>query len=198
MLIDSLGSRGSGDYQFDKPVDIDVSNGLRIYISDNGNNRIQVYDRRFQYLSSLPVKNPGSIHVTPFNEVLIFDLNTKNIRLYDEFGQERPRFNMPAEIRDARRIKSNERRLFVLDQEKTVVHELERNGLYRSFFPAVDATAMATYQDRLFLSDTKRIYSADTGEVVLNFPNQEIRDLAFVQGEGWYLLTPESLIFYEY
>ena len=198
MLIDSLGSRGSGDYQLDEPADIDVSNGLRIYISDNGNDRIQVYDRRFQYLSSLPVKNPGAIHVTPFNEVLTFDGNTKTIRLFDEFGQERPRFNMPAEIRDVGRIKSNERRLFVLDSGAAVVHELERNGLYRSFYPAKSVTAMTTNMDRLFISDGKGIYASDSGEEVLNIPNTDVRDMVFVQGEGWYILTPQSLIFYEY
>jgi NHL repeat. len=196
MLLDSLGSRGSGDYQFDEPADIDVSNGLRIYISDSGNNRIQVYDRRFQYLSSLPVRNPAAIHVTPFNEVLVFEKNSKIMRLFDEFGQERPRFNMPAEIRDVRRVKSDERRLYVLDPAAGVVHELERSGLYRSFFPASEVTAFTTRMDRLYFADDKTVFSAETGEQMVNFPNAEIRDLLHVEGDGWYLLTAQSLIFY--
>jgi len=50
--IDSLGGQGVGNYQFNRPVSIDATNDLKIFVSDRGNRRIQMFDRRFQYLGS--------------------------------------------------------------------------------------------------------------------------------------------------
>ena len=50
---DSLGNRGSGDYQFDRPAGLDVTNGMKIPVSDPSNRRIQTFDRRNQFLGGI-------------------------------------------------------------------------------------------------------------------------------------------------
>ncbi len=93
-LIETLGGLGSGDYQFDSPIDVDATNGLKIYVSDYGNNRIQIFDRRFQYLGSITGESafqnrrirPTRVVVNEFGELFMYDESTKSIFKFDENG----------------------------------------------------------------------------------------------------------------
>lgn len=50
---DSLGGAGRGQTSFIRPIAVDATNDLKIYVSDSGNQRITVFDRRFQHLGTI-------------------------------------------------------------------------------------------------------------------------------------------------
>jgi hypothetical protein len=50
--LDSLGGTGSGFSQFNQPFAVDATNDLKIYVADTGNRRVQLFDRRLQYLGT--------------------------------------------------------------------------------------------------------------------------------------------------
>ena len=80
--VDSLGNYGFGNYQFDEPVDVDATNGLKIYVSDNGNNRIQIFDRHLQYLSSIADASDNPLTSTYYPTKLCID-NRGDLFFYD-------------------------------------------------------------------------------------------------------------------
>lgn len=80
--IDSLGGRGSRTTQFDQPRYIDASNDLKIFISDRGNRRIQMFDRRFQFLGTVKLTGvtgqeqpyvPGPLGTNQLGELYFWD-----------------------------------------------------------------------------------------------------------------------------
>ncbi|HAC15905.1 MAG TPA: hypothetical protein DCE78_08185 [Bacteroidetes bacterium] len=62
-VIDSIGGRGQGETQFWGPVSVHATNDLKIFVQDAGNGRVQMFDRRFQFLGSLAMEG-GSVMVS--------------------------------------------------------------------------------------------------------------------------------------
>jgi len=56
-LIGHIGGFGWSDTEFDHPTDIISPDALNIYVADNGNHRIQRYDRSLNFVSSLFLRN---------------------------------------------------------------------------------------------------------------------------------------------
>ena len=77
--IDSVGVRGRSDYRFDGPADVDATNGLQVFVTDRNNARIQRFDRRLSYLSTISPATqsssgagffrPGPVAVNAFGEI---------------------------------------------------------------------------------------------------------------------------------
>lgn len=142
--LDSLGNQGMGTYQFDHPVDIDATNGLKIYVSDYNNGRIQVFDRRLQLLSSItpPAGNndfytyrPTSLVVNNMRELFFYDDGSERIVKYNSNGAFDSSFPLqPNHISTAIvDLGSFNDQLLVLDARKGVVHFLSDNGQYIKF-----------------------------------------------------------------
>ena len=137
----TLGGFGSGDYQFNGPTDIDATNGLKIYISDTGNNRVQIYDRRFQFLSTIDGSmisgirrfQPTQLVVNEFGELFVFDTYSNSILRFDENGSLISSFKpvnglIPDEI-----VLVNEQ-LELTDAKKGVIQIMSQNGLSVELF----------------------------------------------------------------
>lgn len=54
-LLQQVGGRGSGKYQFDEPMDVEATNGLEIWVADKENHRLQRFSGEFRYLESVPL-----------------------------------------------------------------------------------------------------------------------------------------------
>ncbi|HAW81792.1 MAG TPA: hypothetical protein DCX27_20055, partial [Balneola sp.] len=97
-LIERYGKRGSGNYQFDNPVDIATTNGLKLFVSDKGNNRIQVFDKRWQYLSFISGNDrfqtrseirPAFLGVNKLGDVYFYDERSRTLGKYNEdYGEQ--------------------------------------------------------------------------------------------------------------
>jgi len=64
MFITSFGTKGSGQGQYDRPVDLCFDSQGNMYVSELGNNRVQVLDPNGCYLRQLGDKRgPGKLNV---------------------------------------------------------------------------------------------------------------------------------------
>ena len=94
-IANTYGSSGSGTFQFDSPVGIEVDASGNIYVADKGNHRVQIYDSSFNYIVTLGVTDesgsdndhfsgPSAVAIDPVNgNILIMDLNNRRVQVFD-------------------------------------------------------------------------------------------------------------------
>ncbi|MGB0348056.1 MAG: hypothetical protein ACPGGA_11260, partial [Balneolaceae bacterium] len=143
-LLETLGGLGSGDYQLDTPMDVDATNGLKIYISDYGNNRIQIFDRRFQFLGSITGETtfqnrrikPTQLVVNDFGELFVYVEDSRAILKFDENGSYLDSYELPdMEPTDIEIMRD---RLLITDQFSNQIAMMTQNGLLGDLFPVVE------------------------------------------------------------
>lgn len=203
-IINSIGGLGVGDYQFDTPADIDATNGLKIYISDTKNNRIQIFDRRFQYLSTLSqfqrVRSsrsvrPTQIAVNNFGELFFYDENSTSIISINSQGNKVDEYQIPSSISEVSDIQVVGKDLYILDLKSKQYHILAANGVQNRSFPLQGATQLYIDTNKEeWLIDTNSIRnSRDTKTKVEFREKMTIRDVVVMNGI-FYLLTDNSIV----
>lgn len=169
-LIEKYGNRGGGNYQFDNPISIASSNGLKIFVSDPGNNRIQVFDKRWQYLSSIAGNEkfqseneitPTYLAVNKLGEIVFYDAKSKSLAKYDEDGAYLDRIPIPSDIKSVSGIQLSGDKVFVLDKKSGLVHRLSGNGFYETFYPAKYANGFYSLDGLLFFAQKGSIDQID-------------------------------------
>ena len=164
-LVETLGGLGSGDYQFDTPIDIDATNGLKIYISDYRNNRVQIFDRRFQYLSTIKAPQgqrnfrPTQLAVNDFGELFVYEESSKSILRYDENGNNIGSYKVPGGL-EVGKISLDEDQLVLIDWKNHKTQYMSQNGLLGEEYPFPWITELVDYAnlDKVtFELDTDRI-----------------------------------------
>lgn len=204
QLIESFGGLGSNDYQFDNPIDIDATNGLKIYVSDNRNNRIQIFDRHFQYLSTLkryprarssrPVR-PTQLGVNSFGELFFYDQDSNCIISVDEKGNKLDEFIIPNAVREVSDLQVVGKDLYILDLKSKKYHILTYNGVQARSFP-LDG-AVQVFVDRKgeeWLIYPSSIQNSRNPEVLIEFPQDiVIKDVTKINGI-FYILTNKSML----
>lgn len=142
IRVDSVGSQGSGDYRFDRPVSVNATNGLRIFVSDRNNNRVQLFDRRHQFLTSISARNidrqsrfkPGSLTVSSSNELFVFDPDRFVVYKFDPNGNYSREFNLRQfSVRNLSQLKISGSVLLLLDSQNGVIHRFGTDGGYLNF-----------------------------------------------------------------
>ena len=88
-LLQSSGGYGWSQIAFDHPTDVIAPNGLDVYVADEGNHRIQHFDRNLNYVSSLRFRDnedvsqrfgyPRSVAVSRLGDLFLTD--GENIRI---------------------------------------------------------------------------------------------------------------------
>lgn len=134
---DSLGGRGSGMYAFNNPLSIHATNGLKIYLSDTGNRRIQVFDRRFQYLTTIGGGSgegaeqtvPGELAVNDLGELWYADRKNKKLVMTDADGNIIGNLPLPQGIQSVKAIQFSERECLIWDGEQSVLFRLNEAGI---------------------------------------------------------------------
>lgn len=204
-LVDRYGNRGSSNYQFDNPVAIASSTGLKIFISDPGNNRIQVFDKRWQYLSSIMGNekfqtkkriSPSHLGVNKLGEIIFYDSQTRSLGKYDENGTYLYQIPLPSEIKDVSGLQLSNSKIFLLDKKSELIHQLSENGFYESFYPAANSNAFYYKEDALYL--------AQDG-VISSYKREQVKNLAEWRGgssiqkfkvleDEIYILTSDVLV----
>ncbi|MFV1884248.1 MAG: hypothetical protein ACMZ7B_07165 [Balneola sp.] len=136
-IIETLGGLGTGDYEFDTPIDIDATNGLKIYVSDYRNNRVQVFDRRFQYLTTITASReqrkirPTQLVVNDFGELFLYDEASKAILKYDENGSLRNQFSFTGPVTE---ISEFENGIDIFQISTNTSVEMSWNGIFSPKF----------------------------------------------------------------
>ncbi len=202
-VLGTYGSRGSSDYQLNRPVDIDATNGLKVFISDLGNNRIQVFDRHWQLLSSIKDLsafrsnrriNPTFLSVNKQGELLFYDNQAKSILKMNENGAFIDEFPVPAEVKDVAKLQLMENSILLLDKKQKAVHKISENGLYESFYPtASGTTSFHKTKNALWTADAASVNKDGEEFWQLNRQKETIRDI-FVTENRIFVLTNKTLL----
>ncbi|MDQ1264829.1 MAG: hypothetical protein QG559_1830, partial [Campylobacterota bacterium] len=115
-LLNSLGKRGNGDGEFNKPTFMEVGSNGNLYISDSMNHRVQILDkdgkfiRKFGQLGQeigsfgsprgISLDSQGNIYVsdTMFNNMQIFNQNGELLMVLGRYGEKKGEFSLPEDI----------------------------------------------------------------------------------------------------
>lgn len=203
--LDSLGNRGSGDYQFDRPEGLDVTNGMKIYVSDPINRRIQTFDRRNQFLGGITTTSgrglpfePHKVRVTPRGDVVAWMPSDGTFLRFGNQGR------VDLEIGPIQRYGIgvvtdyviDNRHLFVLDGRAGVLHRFTVEGEYLQILTGyTDAVSMAHHGDQLYVLTPRHILLCNaTGKIEskMEVPLRQYVGIQVWGGEA-YLLTPSNL-----
>lgn len=86
-ILSSFGSKGSGDGQFDEPTDLAISPSGKIYVSDKGNDSVQIFDAEGKFLKAVrKLDNPVAIAVDPQDNFYVLEKGNPVISIYSDQG----------------------------------------------------------------------------------------------------------------
>ena len=165
-LLEAIGGKGSGNYQFSKPVDVDATNGLKVFVTDFNNRRVQVFDRRGQYLSSISASdafgnnrpyNPSQVAVNGLGEVFFVDEGENYIRRFDLDSNLLDEFRIPSQIKAVNELNVTSREILILDKETATIHRLALNGSYQGFYAAEGVRALFANERGWWYSTAKEL-----------------------------------------
>lgn len=204
--VDSLGSQGGGDYRFNRPVSIDATNGLKIYVADRNNGRVQLFDRRLQYLSSITsdkIDNrnrfqPAQLVASKIGDLIVYDADQHQIHIFDPNGN----YSRKIDLRRHRvgsnlQMKMSDSVLLLYDSDQGVIHRFSVDGGYLNFIGGFndalaiygsDSNIWAVYADRL-VEHTRRGERVQTYRLNQSLP---VNDLSIFENTV-FLLTANQL-----
>tara|TARA_R100000908_G_scaffold59878_1_gene36761 strand:- start:14364 stop:15227 length:864 start_codon:yes stop_codon:yes gene_type:complete len=201
-LLDTIGGRGSGNYQFSKPVDVDATNGLKIFVTDYNNRRVQVFDRRGQFLSSLTARNsfgstdryqPTEIAVNNFGEVYLVDEDQERVFHFDLDYNLLDEFRIPSEIDKIDDLLVSSTQLIAFEHETNTLHKLLLNGSYNGFIPAEDVQSVAVSEEGLWMIFDNRMEFENGDQKSVEFGiSIDAKDVA-VQRSAIFILADNAL-----
>jgi len=91
-LSREMGGLGVGAYQLNRPSDVSAKLGLDLLVADTGNDRIQRFNRRLGYISTISSDDaftqPISVDVSSFGDLFILDGSRKQIVKIDALGSQ--------------------------------------------------------------------------------------------------------------
>lgn len=205
LRLDSLGVAGSGDYQFDGPTDVDATNGLKIYVADPHNNRIQLFDRRLQFLGGLTRSEQARLDFDPYRigvsnsgETFAWLAQSNTVVRIGLLGK------VDLEIGPLQRygvasvddLLLTSKYLFVADAHKGAIHRFGLQGEYQQFLMNFgNILALASHGDQVVvLKSDELVICDDRGlqETVIPLPVKAYVDMRIWGGEA-YLLTRSAL-----
>lgn len=94
-LIRSFGSTaGSGDGQFNNPIEVAIGPSNRIYLTDNANHRVQILERNGTFVKAFGTSgtgdgqfdNPWGLAISSNGEVFVADQDNHRIQVFDSNG----------------------------------------------------------------------------------------------------------------
>lgn len=203
-LIETIGGKGSGNYQFSKPVDVDATNGLKIFVTDYNNRRVQVFDKRGQYLSSISASDafgnnrpysPTQIAVNGLGEVFFVDEAEHYIRRFDLDSNLLDEFRIPSEVKSVDEMNVTSREILILDRKSATIHRLALNGSYQGFYGAEGVNALFANEQGLWKSYSNRVEFENRTRQVKTIPfTSEVNavDVQVFEGVA-FILTAEEL-----
>ncbi len=170
-ILQTFGNKGSSNYQFNTPFDIDATNGLKVFVSDSRNNRIQVFDKHWQLLSSIQNISafrdnkriePTWLGVNEVGELFFYDKRSKKLIKLNESGSFLDEIPIPTEVKDISGLQLRENKIFILDKKVDVIHQLSENGFYESFYPAEGAQTFWKSKNGMWISVGNNLFKSGT------------------------------------
>ena len=137
---DTPNGRSAADGEFDIPFGI-ITDGTHLFISETGNNRIQILDTDGNYVSKFGndtvFANPRGIAINS-THIFVIDSNNNRVQIFDHSGNHVKSFgskgNGTGEFSFPRGIATNNMHLFVSDTSNSRVQIFDHTGNYVSQF----------------------------------------------------------------
>jgi hypothetical protein len=93
-LLNSFGSLGSANGQFNNPLEMVLSSQNKIYVADQNNHRVQVLERNGTFVKTFGTNGTGDgqfnkpwgLAISSENEVFVVDKVNNRIQVFDENG----------------------------------------------------------------------------------------------------------------
>ena len=89
-LLLQFGTYGSGDGQFKDPTDITIGKSDNIYVTDQNNNRVEIFDSKGNFLSEFGTfgsgdgqfADPLGIAVDKSGNIYVVDQNNERVEIF--------------------------------------------------------------------------------------------------------------------
>ncbi len=145
----TLGSYGSGNYQFDRPDGIAVDSNGNIYVADSGNHRVQIYNSNRVYVATLGVAgvsgsdnahfdHPWGVTVDSGGNIYVADGDNNRVQIFNssrtylrtlgitgEWSDDFAHFETPRDV-----AVDGQGRIYVADIYNQRVQVFDSNGAY--------------------------------------------------------------------
>lgn len=206
--VAQFGSRGDGVQQFDAPTDLEVTNGMRLYIADPTNQRIQIFDRRFNFMAGITSEDAGALRQAPLRAhkiavnregaVFAYHAGDHAIYRYDPYGRRDPAFDLDlfSWLKELSCFHLSATGLWIAGTHTSAIHLFTLTGQYLQFVDGFEGVlAMEETPEAAWLLTRRALIHCD-----LNFKQchtyaleeKEYIDLAII-GTRAYLLTAQTL-----
>ena len=117
-LVAKIGTRGTGNGEFDWPHNLAVSTNGDVYVADNNNNRIQILDSSLHYLRTLTeqsIPHPRDIKLTADSVYVLSDFSPC-IRVFSYTGD-----MLRSLITQGYQLQVNDAMYFCLDSQENII-----------------------------------------------------------------------------
>ena len=137
---DTPNGRSAADGEFDIPFGI-ITNGTHLFISETGNDRIQILDIDGNYVSKFGgdavFNNPRGIAINP-THIFVADTNNNTVQIFDHSGNHVKSFGSPGDgagdFSFPRGIAVSDTHIFVSDTSNSRIQIFDHTGNYVSQF----------------------------------------------------------------
>ena len=145
-LIRQIGGRGHGPQSFSSPTVIATINGLKIYVSDSGNQRVQILDRELNYLSQLSPNQaihtkvsesmertywqPSALLITPNGECMVWDAAKQTVYRFNPRGELLGTSQSPSNIETLSWMHFDGTLVQLYDASTQLLHRMSPNGMW--------------------------------------------------------------------
>jgi len=101
-LISTFGSEGNENGQFNDPRGIAINSKGNIFVSDNENNRIQIFSSEGEFISTFGSKggddgqfvNPYGLFIDSNDHIFVCDYENDRIQIFDSEGKYITKFDL--------------------------------------------------------------------------------------------------------
>lgn len=208
----SVGSRGFGLNRFDAPNHVFLGSGLKLLVTDSGNQRVAQYDRNLQFLGEITEKSARNLNgwdpvqsvSLPTGEIWILDAYSQQLFLFDENGLFRLSVYLPETIKvnDKTRMFVTSSGLKLIEPEKRLIFKFSILGKYEGFIQVdKDADWIGYSDDFLVIVKGKKLSLWDengkelNNTVLLQDDFESIRSIQLTKN-GVFIATKNSVVFY--
>jgi DNA-binding beta-propeller fold protein YncE len=175
--LSDIGGYGWGQLEFDQPYGV-ATNGLDVFVADNGNHRVQRFNRKLEYISTLFTRDnsdesqrfgyPVAVAVNRFGDLLVCERENNRVLKISGFQRVtrsiggidagKGRLNDPLQVE----IGPNDE-TYVLEKTRIVVFDHFGNylrtvgrGMLRS------ASGLGVFRSSVFVADSNRVIELTT------------------------------------
>lgn len=176
--VKRIGRHGWDNSEFDNPTYIDGSSGLDIIVSDGNNYRIQRFDLKLGYISSLYTNSetflpeykfnrPVATIIVNSNDIYVIDSDNNRVvtfprgfaptTTFGDFRAGKGSLQEPVKI-----LKDSKNFLYVFDRKRNAIMKYDNFGNFIKSIKAEDIKTFSIYNDNLYILNSYGIWLYNT------------------------------------